>query len=178
MGEVYLAEDAQLRRLVALKILPAGLAGNQDRMRRFVQEAQAAAALNHPASKISDAATWLVKVSTDGHFLALVAFIGQTTQPRVSILKFDDLTPFKILDLPVTPGSDWCFSPDSRAIIYSDTRGATNLWRLPLDGSPARQITDFNADVMSSFAYASDGKQLALSRGSTTRDAVLITEEK
>ena len=48
MGEVYLAEDAQLRRRVALKILPADLASNQDRMRRFIQEAQAAAALNHP----------------------------------------------------------------------------------------------------------------------------------
>src|SRR5438552_3183151 len=48
MGEVYLAEDAQLRRRVALKILPDDLASNQDRMRRFVQEAQAAAALNHP----------------------------------------------------------------------------------------------------------------------------------
>ena len=48
MGEVYLAEDAQLRRQVALKILPRELAANQDRMRRFIQEAQAAAALNHP----------------------------------------------------------------------------------------------------------------------------------
>ena len=48
MGEVYLAEDAQLRRRVALKILPPDLASNQDRMRRFIQEAQAAAALNHP----------------------------------------------------------------------------------------------------------------------------------
>jgi len=48
MGEVYLAEDAQLRRHVALKILPSELAANQDRMRRFVQEAQSAAALNHP----------------------------------------------------------------------------------------------------------------------------------
>ena len=48
MGEVYLAEDAQLRRRVALKILPADLASNQDRMRRFNQEATAAAALNHP----------------------------------------------------------------------------------------------------------------------------------
>ena len=48
MGEVYLAEDSQLRRRVALKILPGDLASNQDRMRRFIQEAQAAAALNHP----------------------------------------------------------------------------------------------------------------------------------
>src|SRR5919204_494338 len=48
MGEVYLAEDTRLYRNVALKILPAELASNKDRMRRFEQEAQAAAALNHP----------------------------------------------------------------------------------------------------------------------------------
>jgi len=48
MGEVYLAEDTRLHRKVALKILPAELAANKDRMRRFEQEAQAAAALNHP----------------------------------------------------------------------------------------------------------------------------------
>src|ERR1043166_9651648 len=48
MGEVYLAEDMELRRSVALKILPADVAANQERMRRFKQEAQAAAALNHP----------------------------------------------------------------------------------------------------------------------------------
>ena len=48
MGEVYLAEDTRLHRKVALKILPTELAANKDRMWRFEQEAQAAAALNHP----------------------------------------------------------------------------------------------------------------------------------
>jgi serine/threonine protein kinase len=48
MGEVYLAQDTRLSRQVALKILPAEVAANQERMRRFVQEAKAAAALNHP----------------------------------------------------------------------------------------------------------------------------------
>src|SRR6266478_5898142 len=48
MGEVYLAQDTKLDRKVALKILPADLAANQDRMRRFVREAKSAAALNHP----------------------------------------------------------------------------------------------------------------------------------
>ena len=48
MGEVYLAQDTKLDRKVALKILPEGLARHNDRMRRFTQEAKAAAALNHP----------------------------------------------------------------------------------------------------------------------------------
>ena len=48
MGEVYLAEDMKLHRKVALKILPIDLAANKDRLRRFEQEAKAAAALNHP----------------------------------------------------------------------------------------------------------------------------------
>lgn len=48
MGEVYLAQNTKLARKLALKILPADLAANQDRMRRLVQEAKAAAALNHP----------------------------------------------------------------------------------------------------------------------------------
>jgi serine/threonine protein kinase/Flp pilus assembly protein TadD len=48
MGEVYLAWDTKLDRKIALKILPANLAANKDRLRRFEQEAKAASALNHP----------------------------------------------------------------------------------------------------------------------------------
>jgi eukaryotic-like serine/threonine-protein kinase len=48
MGEVYRARDSRLKRDVALKVLPETLAGQPDFVRRFEQEAQAAAALNHP----------------------------------------------------------------------------------------------------------------------------------
>jgi len=48
MGEVYRARDARLNRDVAIKVLPAGFARDPERLRRFQQEAQAAASLNHP----------------------------------------------------------------------------------------------------------------------------------
>lgn len=48
MGAVYRAEDLKLHRDVALKVLPAELAGNLERFERFQREARAVAALNHP----------------------------------------------------------------------------------------------------------------------------------
>jgi serine/threonine protein kinase len=48
MGEVYRARDTRLSREVALKILPESFALEADRLRRFEQETQAVAALNHP----------------------------------------------------------------------------------------------------------------------------------
>lgn len=48
MDEVYRAHDPRLGREVATNVLPAGLSADPDRLRRFDQEARAAAALNHP----------------------------------------------------------------------------------------------------------------------------------
>src|SRR5258706_15905233 len=79
MGEVYLAQDNKLDRKVALKILPADLAANQDRMRRFVQEAKAAAALNHP-----NIATIHEIGESDGvNFIAMEFIDGVTLREKI-----------------------------------------------------------------------------------------------
>jgi serine/threonine-protein kinase len=79
MGEVYLAQDTKLDRRVALKILPADLAANQDRMRRFVQEAKAAAALNHP-----NIATIHEIGEADGvNFIAMEFIDGATLREKI-----------------------------------------------------------------------------------------------
>ena len=48
MGEVYRARDIRLGRDVAIKVLPSSLARDEDRLRRFEQEAKSVAALHHP----------------------------------------------------------------------------------------------------------------------------------
>ena len=57
-----------------------------------------------------------------------------------------------------------------------DDRGVGNLWAQPLNGGPPTQITDFKSDRIFDYAWSRDGKQLAVSRGKTTRDVVLLTD--
>jgi serine/threonine protein kinase/Tfp pilus assembly protein PilF len=79
MGEVYLAWDTKLDRKVALKILPPELAANPDRMRRFVQEAQAASALNHP----NIITVHEIDETDSGHFIATEFIDGETLRARL-----------------------------------------------------------------------------------------------
>jgi eukaryotic-like serine/threonine-protein kinase len=79
MGEVYLAEDTKLRRRVALKILPAAVAANQNRMRRFNQEATAAAALNHP----NIAHVYEIDEVEGQHFIAMEFIEGATLREKI-----------------------------------------------------------------------------------------------
>jgi serine/threonine-protein kinase len=79
MGEVYLAQDEKLDRKVALKILPAEVSANQDRMHRFVQEARAASALNHP----NIVTIYEIDQADSVSFLATEFIDGETLRERM-----------------------------------------------------------------------------------------------
>src|SRR5262249_25782980 len=79
MAEVYLAEDTRLHRKVALKILPAELASDQGRLRRFNQEATAAAALNHPHI----AHIYEIGEADGLHFIAMEYIDGEMLRDKI-----------------------------------------------------------------------------------------------
>ena len=80
MGEVYLAEDKRLGRKVALKLLPATFTTNDDRLRRFEQEARAASALNHP----NIITIYEIRQAADSHIIATEFVEGETLRFRLS----------------------------------------------------------------------------------------------
>ncbi len=87
MGEVYKAHDNRLERVIALKILPPGVVKNDERLRRFIQEAKSASSLNHPhivtIHEIGEA-----EVTTDAeshaiHYIAMELIDGDTLKHRI-----------------------------------------------------------------------------------------------
>src|SRR6266571_1646840 len=80
MGEVYLAQDMKLDRTVAVKVLPADLAHDQSRMRRFVQEARTASSLSHP----NVAHIYEIEEIDGLHFIAMEYVDGETLRERMS----------------------------------------------------------------------------------------------
>src|SRR5437870_7203664 len=79
MGEVYLAQDTKLDRKVALKILPAELASNRERMERFIREAKSAAALSHP----NIAQIFEIGEHDGVHFIAIEFVDGVTLREKI-----------------------------------------------------------------------------------------------
>ncbi len=79
MGEVYLAQDTKLERKVALKILPADVGTNRDRMERFIREAKSAAALSHP----NIAQIFEIGEDAGTHYIAMEFIDGQTLREKI-----------------------------------------------------------------------------------------------
>jgi len=163
---VFLAEDTRLNRKVALKILPADVAANEDRMRRFVQEAKSASALNHP-----NIITIYDIGSADGiDFIAMEFVAGKTLDRCISRhgLRLDEALKYS-----------------THVIFHS------NIWRTAaplLDGRPSTgdreslKLVKSAAPLISSTRadsapqFSPDGKRIAFMSNRSGNDEIWVCD--
>ena len=126
------------------------------------------------AQNLSDART--PQISPDGKLLAYLVMPATLSGSRVlTVAPFGGGSPLYRFDVPMG-AFEIRWAPDGKALDYHLTRaGASNIWRQALAGGPPKQITNFKSDRIFSFAWSRDGKQLALARGSTSSDVILIS---
>jgi Tol biopolymer transport system component len=116
------------------------------------------------------------QISPDGKLLTYLAMAATMSSPVVlTVVPFGGGPPLYRFDVPLGAG-ETRWAPDGQAIDYTLTRGgATNIWRQALAGGPPKQITNFKSDLIFSFGWSRDGKQLAFARGATSSDVILIS---
>jgi serine/threonine protein kinase/Tol biopolymer transport system component len=122
-------------------------------------------------------------VSPDGKQLAYIEVAQQAKSSfKLIIIPLTGGDPIKTFEVPILASDRLLrWSADGRALVYLGRHtsvGEASLWRQSFDGGTPTPIADFKPDSLFSFAYSRDGKQLALSRGNLTRDAVLISDAK
>lgn len=85
MGEVYKAQDTALERMVALKILPPDVVKNDERRRRFMQEARSASSLNHPHIVTIHEIGEATHAGSDSaiHYIAMELIDGATLKKKI-----------------------------------------------------------------------------------------------
>src|SRR5262245_34582630 len=89
MGEVWRARDTRLSREVAIKVLPAEVASDPSRLKRFEKEARAASALNHPNIVtiydigFAESVSWIAMERVDGKTLRELLFAGPLPVKRL-----------------------------------------------------------------------------------------------
>ncbi len=113
MGEVYRATDVRLGRDVAVKILPAAVANVPDRLRRFEQEARAAAALNHPNIVA------VYDVSTEGTAYVVTELLeGRTLR---DVISEEQLATARVIDLAAQI-AEGLAAAHARGIVHRDIK--------------------------------------------------------
>ena len=165
MGTVYKAFDNKLQRIVALKLLPAEYVSQQDRRRRFFQEARAASALNHP-----HILTVYEVGEDDGKpYIAMEFVEGQTLRQKI---KSNGLEIRESLDIAIQIAAGLSRAHEL-GIIHRDLK-PENLM-LSRDGYA--KILDFGLAKLVAErerAFVADSEQKTLIRGIETESGTLM----
>jgi len=117
-------------------------------------------------------------ISNDGERIAY--FYMDNEKWQIGIISARDRVKLQSLDLPPAVAERVMrWSPDDRSLYYVNTVGNVgNVWSLPLDGAPARQVTRFTSQRVEDFNLSTANHQLTVIRRIESRDAVLISDRR
>jgi tetratricopeptide (TPR) repeat protein/TolB-like protein len=180
MGEVFKARDTRLGRAIAIKVLPAGLAADPDRRRRFEQEARAVAALSHPhICVLHDIG------SQDGvDFLVMEYLEGQTLAARLRSAQdargFGAVPPIPLKEALEIGAqvADALGAAHRHGIVHRDLKPA-NIMLTPTGGvrhgSPQAKLLDFGlAKLRPEVSEAAGGASAVTTEAPLTGDRQLL----
>jgi Tol biopolymer transport system component/tRNA A-37 threonylcarbamoyl transferase component Bud32 len=112
--------------------------------------------------------------SPDGKRLAFYYLDGRSRRLRIGIAPAAGGRPELSLDAEAPNNLSKIVFAEGGLYLNSISGDRANLWLQPLDGRPPRRVTDFQDQLLADFAFSSDGKSLAYSRVTRTRDALLV----
>ncbi|HEV2834308.1 MAG TPA: DPP IV N-terminal domain-containing protein, partial [Pyrinomonadaceae bacterium] len=132
------------------------------------------------AEPITNVPSQTPRFSPDGKSVASIQLpTGANGAWQLAVINVENPSAGKLISPPphFDLGESMAWTPDNQALIVkSDQGGVGNLWLQPISGGAPKQITRFTSDLISRFALSRDGKHLALSRGNSSLDVVLIKD--
>jgi len=131
-------------------------------------------------AKLSDTTANLPSISPDGKYIASFYWDDRANPTQgVMTFPFAGVQPIKRFNIvpDATNGFALHWSLDGLGLLHLD-ENLSNIWSQPINGGPARQLTNFRGDLIFNFAWSHDGKWLALARGTVADDVVLIEDLK
>ena len=163
MGEVYLAQDARLGRQLALKLLPPEHTQDDDRLRRFNQEARAASALNHP----NILTIYGVDEVGGRHFIATEFVDGESL--RALLTRRGKMDVAEALDVAVQVASALAVAHDA-GILHRDIKPENVMLRR--DG--IAKVLDFGLAKLLDGSTASPSSSASVSQPLDTRSGIVL----
>jgi Tol biopolymer transport system component len=118
-------------------------------------------------------------ISRDGKTAVLGTYDFKAQRPNLSLTSVDSGLVLRTLEYDPRHRGQPRFSPDGKGVVYPiREKGADELWLQPLDGGRGRQLTNFGSLKIYSYQWSPDGKSLALVRGDSPSDLVLIQDSQ
>jgi Tol biopolymer transport system component len=117
------------------------------------------------------------KISPDGKFIACRTEHPVTHAWTIAVIRFDGEGQPRFFSTGKSP-FQWSPSGNSLTATVTDSKGVSNLWAIPLDGSRPEQLTHFDSQGIVAFAWSPNGNRIACMRDARESDVVVFNRQR